>query len=203
MKLYYSATSPYVRKVMVLSIETGQRDALQLIDTVLSPVSPNAALNADNPLGKVPALVLDDSRVLYDSRVICEYLDTLHQGAHWFPNDSQRWDALRRQALSDGILDAAVLSRYETFLRPAALRWNDWFSGQQQKIIRALDELQASLTDWAERLDIGALTAACALGYLDFRFPDLDWRNGRAGLSAWYEAFSQRPSIASTVPPPA
>ena len=201
MKLYYSATSPYVRKVMALAIETGQRDALQLSDTVLSPVSPNLALNANNPLGKVPALVLDDGSVLYDSRVICEYLDTLHQGPRWFPEGAQRWDALRRQALADGILDAAVLSRYETFLRPEELRWDDWLAGQQQKIIRAVDALSASVASWAERLDIGVLAAACALGYLDFRFPEMGWRNGRSGLSDWYGLFSQRPSIASTRPP--
>lgn len=200
MKLYYSATSPYVRKVMALAIETGQRDALHLIETTLSPVSPNAALNADNPIGKVPALVLDDGSVLYDSPVICEYLDTLHTGPRWFPDGPERWDALRRQALADGILDAAVISRYEAALRPEALRWDDWLSGQQQKIIRALDQLEQTCGQWGERLDIGTLTIACALGYLDFRFADLDWRSEHPQLSAWFASFSQRPSIASTVP---
>ncbi|MCB1813094.1 MAG: glutathione S-transferase [Candidatus Competibacteraceae bacterium] len=200
MKLYYSATSPYVRKVMALAIETGQRDALHLIETTLSPVSPNAALNADNPIGKVPALVLDDGSVLYDSPVICEYLDTLHTGPRWFPDGPERWDALRRQALADGILDAAVISRYEAALRPEALRWDDWLSGQQQKIIRALDQLEQTCGQWGERLDIGTLTIACALGYLDFRFADLDWRSEHPQLSAWFASFSQRPSIVSTVP---
>ena len=200
MKLYYSATSPYVRKVMALAIETGQRDALHLIETTLSPVSPNAALNADNPIGKVPALVLDDGSVLYDSPVICEYLDTLHTGPRWFPDGPERWDALRRQALADGILDAAVISRYEAALRPEALRWDDWLSGQQQKIIRALDQLEQTCGQWGERLDIGTLTIACALGYLDFRFADLDWRSEHPQLSAWFAGFSQRPSIVSTVP---
>ncbi|MEZ5591756.1 MAG: glutathione S-transferase N-terminal domain-containing protein [Gammaproteobacteria bacterium] len=200
MKLYYSATSPYVRKVMALAIETGQRDALHLIETTLSPVNPNAALNADNPIGKVPALVLDDGSALYDSPVICEYLDTLHTGPRWFPDGPERWDALRRQALADGILDAAVISRYEAALRPEALRWDDWLSGQQQKIIRALDQLEQTCRQWGERLDIGTLTIACALGYLDFRFADMDWRSARPQLSAWFAGFSQRPSIASTVP---
>ncbi|MCB1809205.1 MAG: glutathione S-transferase family protein, partial [Candidatus Competibacteraceae bacterium] len=175
-------------------------DALHLIETTLSPVSPNAALNADNPIGKVPALVLDDGSVLYDSPVICEYLDTLHTGPRWFPDGPERWDALRRQALADGILDAAVISRYEAALRPEALRWDDWLSGQQQKIIRALDQLEQTCGQWGERLDIGTLTIACALGYLDFRFADLDWRSEHPQLSAWFASFSQRPSIVSTVP---
>ena len=205
MKLYYSATSPYVRKVIALAIETGQSGTLQRIETTLTPINPNAALNADNPLGKVPALVLDDGSVLYDSRVICEYLDSLHQGPRWFPAGSEqspkRWDALRRQALSDGILDAAVNSRYETALRPEALRWDDWFVGQQQKIIRALDNLEQTCGVWGERLDIGTLATACALSYLDFRFPEPNWRINRAALSTWFSGFEQRPSIASTAPP--
>lgn len=200
MKLYYSATSPYVRKVMALAIETGQRDALHLIETTLSPVSPNAALNADNPIGKVPALVLGDGSALYDSPVICEYLDTLHAGPRWFPDGPERWDALRRQALADGILDAAVISRYEAALRPEALRWEDWLSGQRQKITRALQQLEQTCGQWGERLDIGTLTIACALGYLDFRFAAMDWRSECPQLSAWFAAFSQRPSIADTVP---
>jgi len=201
MKLYYSATSPYVRKVMALAIETGQHDALQLIETAVSPVSPNPELSADNPLGKVPALILDDGSVLYDSPVICEYLDGLHGGAPWFPSGSERWDALTRQALADGILDAAVLSRYEMALRPETLRWDDWLSGQQQKIIHALDQLEQSCNAWGERLDIGNLSIACALGYLDFRFAAINWRAERVTLSAWFENFAQRPSIATTQPP--
>jgi glutathione S-transferase len=152
-------------------------------------------------LGKVPALVLDNGQVVYDSPVICEYLDSLHKGACWFPEGPERWDALTRQALADGILDAAVLSRYETALRPEALRWDDWFAGQQQKITRSLDQLEQSCSSWNERLDIGSISIACALSYLDFRFAALNWRAERATLHHWYESFAQRPSIATTPPP--
>lgn len=198
MKLYYSGTSPYVRKVVVLALETGQD--LQRIDTVLNPINPNTLLNADNPLGKIPALVTDDDQVLYDSRVICEYLDTLHQGPRLFPTDASRWDALRRQALADGILDAAVTSQYERALRPDALRWDKWMTAQQDKMTRALNQLESSIGDWASRFDIGTIAIACALGYLDFRYPELQWQAHQTGLGSWYQQFSKRPSMTSTVP---
>ncbi len=107
-------------------------------------MGPDLALVADNPLGKIPCLVLDDGGALYDSRVICEYLDTLHQGARLFPaGGAERWEALRLQALADGIMDAALLTRYETFLRPEALRWTAWVDGQLDKVRRALDRIEA------------------------------------------------------------
>ena len=107
-------------------------------------MGPDLGLVADNPLGKIPCLVLDDGGALYDSRVICEYLDTLHPGARLFPaGGAARWEALRLQALADGIMDAALLTRYETFLRPEALRWPAWVDGQLDKVTRALDRIEA------------------------------------------------------------
>ena len=138
---------------------------------------------------------------LYDSRVICEYLDGLHDGPPMFPPAGPaRWTALRRQAEGDGMLDAAILARYETFVRPEARRFDDWTANQKLKVGRALDALETEAASLGDAVDIGTITIGCALGYLDFRFADDGWRNGRPGLAAWYETFGARPSMAATVP---
>jgi glutathione S-transferase len=201
MKLHYSIASPYVRKVMAVAIETGLRERLELLERKMSPVSPSAELNRDNPLGKIPCLVTDDGLALYDSRVICEYLDGLHDGPRMFPAAGPaRWEALRRQAEGDGILDAAVGTRYETFLRPEERRWPDWVQGQKAKIARALDALDGEAASFGETVDIGTITIGCALGYLDFRYAADDWQRGRPKLAAWYDVFARRPSMAETAP---
>jgi glutathione S-transferase len=201
LRLHYSYASPYVRKVMAVAIETGQRDKLELSVRKLSPIAPDAEVNRDNPLGKVPCLVTDDGLALFDSRVICEYLDGLHGGRKMFPaSGPARWTALRRQAEGDGILDAAVLTRYETFLRPEAYRWPEWIEGQKQKFRRALDALEAEAASFGETADIGTLTIGCALGYLDFRYAADQWRANRPKLAGWFEKFARRPSMAETGP---
>jgi glutathione S-transferase len=201
MRLHYNVASPYVRKVMAVAIETGLRERLELADRKISPVHPNAELNQDNPLGKVPCLVTDDGQALYDSRVVCEYLDGLHSGPKMFPATGPvRWQALRRQAEGDGILDAAVLTRYETFLRPEERRWPEWIEGQKAKSRRALDALETEAGAFEGTVDIGTITIGCALGYLDFRYAADDWRRGRPGLAGWYDAFARRPSMAETAP---
>jgi glutathione S-transferase len=200
MKLHYNVASPYARKVMAVAIETGQEANIEPVVRMMSPVKPDAELAVDNPLGKVPCLVTEEGAALYDSRVICEYLDSLHHGPKMFPpSGAARWTALRRQALADGIMDAAVLTRYETFMRPEEARWDAWIASQKQKFRRGLDALEvegASL----DVVDIGTLAIACALGYLDFRFADENWRVGRPRLAAWFDQFAKRPSIATTGP---
>ncbi|MCE3247777.1 MAG: glutathione S-transferase [Geminicoccaceae bacterium] len=201
MKLHYSIASPYVRKVMAVAIETGLRERIKQVERKMSPVNPSAELNRDNPLGKIPCLVTDDSLVLYDSRVVCEYLDSLHDGPKMFPAAGPaRWTALRRQAEGDGILDAGVGTRYETFLRPEERRWPEWVQGQKAKIARALDALDGEAASFGETVDIGTITIGCALGYLDFRYAADDWRRGRPKLAAWYDTFARRPSLAETAP---
>jgi glutathione S-transferase len=201
LRLHYSYASPYVRKVMAVAIETGLRDKLELAVRKVSPVAPDAEVNRDNPLGKVPCLVTDDGVALFDSRVICEYLDGLHGGRKMLPAvGPSRWTALRRQAEGDGILDAAVLTRYETFLRPEAYRWPEWIEGQRQKFRRALDALEAEAASFGETVDIGTLTIGCALGYLDFRYAADQWRANRPKLAGWFEEFARRPSMAETGP---
>ncbi|MBM3341080.1 MAG: glutathione S-transferase [Betaproteobacteria bacterium] len=199
MRLWHNPASPFVRKVRILLRETNLASRVEEINTPVSPVNPHAELAAKNPLVKTPALETDDSRVLYDSSVICDYLDTLHSGAKLIPGGAARWDALRLESLCDGILDAAVLCRYETAVRPEALRWNDWVNGQLTKIRNGLDALANEAPTWGNTFGIGQIGAACVCGYLDFRFADENWRS-RAALAAWYESVKQRASVAATVP---
>ena len=146
-------------------------------------------------------MILDDGTSLFDSRVICEYLDQLSGAPKLFPaGGAARWGALRRQALADGLMDAAVLLRYEQALRPEALRWTDWMNGQQAKITGTLDVMESEAGGFGTAFDIGHIGFACALGYLDFRYGHLDWRNGRPALAKWFAAVSQRPSLLATMP---
>ena len=202
LKLRNSATSPYVRKVRVLLLETGLEDRVELIDTRATPTNPNAELNVDNPIGKVPVLLTENGMALYDSPVICEYLDSLHSGIKMFPvNGVSRWLALRRQALGDGLLDAAILGRYESTLRPAVKLWQDWLDAQIGKIDRSLDTMEAEALQLEGVINIGTITIACALGYLDFRYSEMNWRTERPALTAWYDDISLRPSMVATVAP--
>ncbi|TXN38675.1 glutathione S-transferase family protein, partial [Methylobacterium sp. WL7] len=187
------------RKVLVLAHETGLIDRIAVTVAGASPTGPAPEVAAHNPLGKIPALVLEDGTALYDSRVICEYLDGLSAGPRLFPEGPARWDALTRQALADGLLDAALLTRYERVLRPEAQRWAAWEAGQVAKITAALDRFETLVADMPV-LDIGTVAMACALGYLDLRFPDLAWREGRPATAAWSAVFEGRPSMVATVP---
>lgn len=202
MTLFHNPASPYVRKVMVLLHETGQLDRVALQHSQLTPVSPDAALNQDNPLGKIPALRLDDGNVLYDSRVILEYLDQQHVGNPLIPREgTARWRRLTLAALADGIMDAAVLIRYELALRAPEKHWDQWLDAQRDKIRRALAVLEAdAIAELTSHFDVAAISVACALGYLDLRHSDLEWRKSNPQLSAWYAEVSQRPSMLATVP---
>lgn len=201
MKLWYSPASPFARKVRAAAIELGLAERVELAEIAVLPSKPNVELARENPLIKVPALRADDGTVLYDSRVICEYLDALAGGGRLFPAAGPaRWQALRRQALGDGIMDAGILRRYELALRPEALRWTDWLAGQLAKVEHGLDAAEREAPGWNEAFDIGHVTLACALGWLDFRFPDYDWRARCPQLGAWFERVSARASLARTVP---
>lgn len=201
MKLHFAIASPYVRKVRALAIELGLDNRIELLNRAMTPVSPETELNADNPLGKIPCLITDAGQALYNSRVICEYLDSQATGKKMIPDHGQvRWTALRRQALADGVLDAAVGKRYETFLRPKEHQWPAWIDAQTAKYNQALDQLEKESGSFGNTVDIGMIAIACALGYLDFRYPDEGWRNGRANLAGWYETFAKRPSMTKTAP---
>lgn len=200
MQLIYAAASPFARKVRVLAAETGLLERIELFDTAVLPTTLNERVNALNPLGKIPVLLSDDGEALYDSRVICEYLDTLHQGAKLLPDGAARWQVLRLAALADGLMDAALLARYERAARPAELQWSAWLEGQLGKIQRALAELERQVGQLQGPLDLAQIGVACALGYLDFRFADLDWRVAHPGLAAFQQAFAQRASMQASAP---
>lgn len=199
MKLRYSPTSPYVRKVNVVAFETGLAPQIERVAT--NPWDPADDLPEHNPLGRVPALITDDGQTLFDSPVICEYLDSLHAGAKLFPPSGlERWRTLRLQALGDGILDSAVLRLVERKKRPPEKHWSEWDERQREKIGRALDTLEAGAEELSGPLTIGQVTIGCALGYLDFRFADEDWRAHRPKLAEWYAGFAERPSMRETRP---
>lgn len=199
MKLYSSSASPYARKVAVCAHEAGLADRIEIVSVTVSPVGSNAEVSAANPLTKVPTLVLDDGAGLFDSRVIVEYLDHI-SGGRLIPGGDARWPALRDQAAADGLLDAALLARYERALRPEPLRWADWDAGQIGKIERTLDAFEAAFEPSGGRPQVGDIAVACALSYLDFRFGDLGWRSGRPRLAAFADTFNARPSMVATVP---
>jgi glutathione S-transferase len=161
MKLYHSPTSPFVRKCLVCARETGLIERITLEPAAAHPVARDRALVAHNPLGQVPTLITDDGSVLYDSRVICEYFDELSGGRLLPPRGAARLDVLIEQALADGLLDAAVLTRYETAVRPEALRWPDWVTGQLDKVSAALAELERAAPKLGARVDLGTISIAC------------------------------------------
>jgi len=202
MTLFHNTLSPFVRKVMVLLHETGQQDRVALQDCVLSPVSPDAALNEDNPLGKIPALRLADGNVIHDSRVILDYLDHQHVGNPLIPRDgSARWRRLTLASMADGIMDASVMVRYEQALRAPEKHWDEWLDAQREKIRRALALLERdAIAELTCHFDVASISVACALGYLDLRFPDLGWREANPQLANWFFEVSQRPSMIATMP---
>jgi len=197
--LFWGSASPFVRKVMVVAHELGLADQIEVRVSAAHPVERDRRIQEFNPLAKVPAACSADGVLLYDSRVICEYLDAQAGGMLFPPAGPERWTALRRQALADGSLDAALLIRYETLVRPGPLRWADWIDKQHEKVADALDAMAADLPAPGCH-DIGAIGYACALGWLGFRFPDLDWRQQRPSLAAWFAAFDTRPSMIATRP---
>lgn len=201
MKLYYSQTSPYARKVRLAAERLGLTDRIELVPAVTTPIAEDAGLMAVSPLAKIPALVLDDGTTLFDSRVILEYLDHLSGGRLIAPaNDPARWRALRLQATADGLLDAALLMRYEAAMRPGELRWQDWVDGQGRKVARALAALDAEAASLDDGPPLAAICVASALGYLDFRFPDMGWRKDAPALAGFLSAYSKRPEMAWTDP---
>ena len=194
MKLFHAPASPFVRKVLIAAHEYGVAGRIELVPVAVSPVAGVDAVNAANPLGKIPALLLDGGETLYDSRVIVAYLAGL-AGVRRLGD----WAGDTRIALADGLMDAAVLLRYETFLRPAQYRWPEWIDGQRAKIVRALDILEAAPPAADGSLRLPDFGVAAGLAYLDLRFAeDIPWREGRPALAAFLAAIAERPSFKLT-----
>ncbi len=201
MRLFHSPTSPYVRKVMVLLKEAGLEAQVTLTPAGGTPLDPGTIPLALNPLGKVPCLERDDGPALYDSRVICRYLDA-RAGAGLYPEPPRLWDTLTLEATADGILDAALLMVYESRVRPEEKRFAPWVEGQSGKITRALDTIETRwMAHLAGPLDIAQIAVGCALGYLDLRQADRKWRDSRPALAEWDARFSARDSMKATCPP--
>lgn len=203
MKLAFNPASPYARKVAVVLHETGQLDDVEFSEVVLSPLAPDAETAQKNPLGKIPALERPDGVTLYDSRVICAFLDE-RAGSGLIPSGARRWETLTLEATGDGIMDAALLVTYEARLRPAELQMEPWTDAQWDKIMQACTALNTRwMSHLAGPLDMGQISVGCALAYLDFRHDARGWRKGHDALAAWYETFSARASMQASRPPEA
>ncbi|MCB1378855.1 MAG: glutathione S-transferase [Alphaproteobacteria bacterium] len=204
MKLLHSPVSPYVRKVMITLHEKGQAENVELVSfSPIMPTDPIPQITEHNPLGKVPTLILPDGTRMVDSRVISEYLDHRFGGPRLFPEAAaERWDALTLMSIADGVPDAGILVMLENVLRPEEARNAAWIKGQMTKVHNAVAAIEARVDPASDRFQIGDVATICALGWLDFRMPDLNWRDGHARLADWYETRSQRPSVLATMPKP-
>jgi glutathione S-transferase len=199
MKLHWSPRSPFVRKVMIVAHERGVVDRMTCVRTIAATAKPHAELMQDNPLSKIPTLVLDDGTVLYDSPVICEYLDGLNASRKLFPRSGKaRLAALRRQALGDGFLDMMVLLRDERTRAAPSEKHIASTAVRKAAILDSLEGEAEALT--RTPFSIGHIAIGCALSYLDFRFGDEDWRKDHLRLANWHAAFSARPSVQATLP---
>ncbi|WP_109126428.1 glutathione S-transferase family protein [Dyella sp. C11] len=197
MKLLYQSHSPYARKVLVFAHEVGLAGQIQVVHHDTSPTLRNHDVFALNPLGKVPVLVCDDETVLFDSSVICEYLDGLHGGRKLFPSTpANRFRALRNQAVAMGLADAGIAVRWEAERRPEALRWPAMRDGHLAKVVGACDYLETQIGAGVH-VDIGDVALATALSWIAFRNV-YDFQAGRPRLSAWYERMCARASMRAT-----
>ncbi|MEM6162275.1 glutathione S-transferase [Erwinia sp. P6884] len=201
MQLYYASTSPYVRKVMVAARCLGLAEEIELLASAAHPVERDERIAAFNPLAKVPALRTEEGICLYDSRVICDYLNARAGGTLIPAHGDARWISLTRQALGDGLLDAALLARYEFSARPQEKQWKAWAEAQLNKVAAALAEIERHASCFHPLPDdLGLITVGCGLGYLDFRFAGLNWRRDHPQTAAWFATFDAHPAMAATRP---
>ena len=185
---------------MVLILEAGLSDRVEIVTRSGNPIDPGTLPITRNPLGKIPVLDCDDGTAIFDSRVICRYLDKLAQSG-FYPEPPLLWRTLTLEATADGILDAALAMIYEIRMRPEHKRLPDWVEAQWTKIARALDAIETNHMDHlAGRMDISHIALGSALGYLDFRHDARNWRSGRPHLADWATTFAQRPSMQTTMP---
>ena len=200
MKLHWSPKSPYVRKVMVCAHELQLLPQIELVRSVAAMLKPNAALMRDNPLSKIPTLVLNNGDTLFDSAVICEYLNDLGSGTLFPAHGVARWQALRWQAFGDGLMDALILWRNERE-RAQGGRSMELIGAFELKAQSALAQLEKEAPTLTQApFSIGHASLGCALGYFDFRFADLAWRAVSPGLARWYAALQTRPAFVATEP---
>jgi glutathione S-transferase len=200
MKLYHSGPSPFARKVLVLLHETGQTADVELNAIATTPLSPEATLSATNPLRKIPALERSDGVTLYDSRVITQFLDD-RAGGGLYDTGARKWETLTLEATGDGIMDAGVAMSYEMRMRPEDKQWDGWLDAQWGKVASACKALNDRwMSHLHAPLDMGQISVACALSYLDFRHDARGWRTGCDALAAWHADFAARESMVQTAP---
>ncbi|WP_269584796.1 glutathione S-transferase N-terminal domain-containing protein [Roseibium sp. Sym1] len=197
MTLYFANTSPYARKARMVVLEKGLEASVEMV--FQNPFEDSPALKSANPLGKVPALVTGEGTAIYDSPVICAYLDSLPGERQLIPEGTTRWKVLTAEALADGILDAAFAIVMER-RRDATQQSPMWLDRWQAGILRPAAVIEADLTAFEGPLSLAQIALGAALGYLDFRLPDIDWRPGHPQLAAWFETFSERPAMRATDP---
>ena len=201
MTLHWSPRSPYVRKVMIAIHEMGLQDRIETVRTVAGGTTPHWALMKVNPVGKIPTLEIGDGTIAYDSPVIIEYLDSLHSGPKLYPATwPERLTALRRHALGQGMLDSALPLLGEGF-RPPEKQSEPHKELWRAKLRACVDALETEADALAaDALSVGHIAIGVALGYLDFRFDGLKWRDGHPRLAAWHATFNARPSVAANMP---
>jgi glutathione S-transferase len=204
MKLFYAPQSPFARKVRAAAIELGLEERLQLEYAEVVPGRPNTEYARNrNPLRKIPALVTDSGETIFDSTVICEYLDALAGGGVLIPRNARdRWRVLTNHALAQGMCESVILIRYETWLRPEAARWSAWVDDHWDKINSGLDWFEHNQSELSEPINLAHLALGCLLGYIDFRWPHHGWKERFANISTWFARIEQRPSFAGTKPEP-
>jgi glutathione S-transferase len=205
MKLTFSPTSPYARKVRIAAIELGLVGKIEFVPTAVQPGKFNEEYSRDiSPLRKLPALILDNGSTIVDSYVIAEYLDELAGGGKLIPTSGEaKWRVKTEHAITQGMLEAMLLCRYERALRPEEKRWDLWVDDQWDRAWQGFKLFEQRPETLARPLDIAQIGVVCVLGYADFRFPDCGWRKAYPKLAAFNEAMMKRPSIKDTVPPPA
>jgi len=201
MKLLYAPQSPYARKVRAAAIELGLDGEMELEYVEAVPGRPNRGFRETaNPLGKIPALITRTGETIFDSTVICEYLDQLAGGGTLFPHGRDRWRVLSNHALAQGMCDAILLIRYETWLRPDTHRWPTWIDEQWDKIWSGLAWFDAHPDQLGSAVNISHLALGSLIGYMDFRFSETSWRQRFPVVASWFADLTQRPSFARTVP---
>jgi len=201
MLLHWSPRSPFVRKVMIAAHELGLSERIETVRTVVAASEPNTELMKENPQSRLPTLRLADGTAIYDSPVICEYFDMLAGGGKLYPQDiSERLVALRRQSLGDGMLDTLLMWRGEATRPPAqqSIKHMQAWRLKTKVSVDALEEEADALA--ASRFSIGHIALGVALGYIDFRFPELTWREGHPKIAAWHATFETRPSAQANAP---
>lgn len=199
MKLYGDTISPFVRMCLVTAHEVGIAARVEQVREPVKPTEANAKITSIGALGRIPVLETDHHHGIHDSRVIMEYFCHVAGNSALIPDDGvKRFRVLTLQALGTGIGDTAVAVRYETAARPPGKQWDEWLARQRARLVSAFDDLEANWIADLNILSVGPIAVACVLGYIDFRMPDIGWRDGRPKLAAWHKAFSDRPSMVAT-----